>query len=158
MEMKPQSVLALFAGCDAQQRASFTSQIIDDLDGGYLDPVKIMSGVKNLQKILEDIEVFAKPLVIDELEKNGGKLEIWGMSLQKKEAGTKYDYSQTNDQTHQYLSFELEAAKKSLKDREDFLKALPTDGQMITDENSGDVYKIFRPIKSSTTTFSASLK
>jgi hypothetical protein len=158
MEMKPESILALFTGCDAQQRASFTSQIIDGLDGGYIDPLKIMSSIKNLQAILTDIEAFAKPMVIEELEKNGGKLELYGMSLQKKEGGTKYDFSKTNDLTYSELSAKLENAKKSLKEREDFLKSLPTDGQEIVDEGSGEVYKIYRPIKSSTTTFAAILK
>ena len=116
-----------------------------------------MSAVKNLYAILEDIETFAKNLVISELEKNGGKIELYGTSFQKKEAGTKYDYSQTKDQMHQYLTFELEAAKKSIKDRDDFLKSLPVDGQLITDENTGETYKIYRPIKQSTTTFSATL-
>jgi hypothetical protein len=158
MEMKPESILALFAGCDTQQRASFSSQIIDGLDGGHIDPIKIMSAVKNLQNILEDIESFAKPLVIDELEKNGGKLELYGTSFQKKEAGTKYDYSQTNDHIHRHLISALENSKKAVKDREDFLKTLPTDGQPIVDEDSGEVIRIYRPIKSSTTTVAISLK
>jgi hypothetical protein len=51
----------------------------------------------------------------------------------------------------------LEAAKKTIKDREDFLKSLPVDGQLITDEMTGETYKIYRPIKTSTTTFSAVL-
>lgn len=157
MEMKPESILALFASCTAQQRASFSSQVIEGLDNGYADPIKTMSAIKNLQAILEDIDTFTKSLVISELEKNGGKLELYGTTFQKKEAGTKYDYSQTKDQTHQYLTFELEAAKKSIKDREDFLKSLPVDGQLITDENTGETYKIYRPVKQSTTTFSASL-
>ena len=156
--MKPQSILALFAGCDAQQRASFTSQIIDGLDGGYLDPIKTTSSIKNLQSILSDIEAFLKDMVIEELEKNGGKMELYGLSLVKKEAGTKYDYSKTNDNTYLELAHKLDIAKKDLKEREDFLKSLPVDGQMITDESTGDVYKIYRPIKSSTTTFTASLK
>ena len=158
MEMKPESILALFAGCDAQQRASFTSQIIDGLDSGYTDPIKIMSAVKNLQSILSDIEIFSKSMVIDELEKNGGKLELYGVSFQKKEAGTKYDFNASNDHLHAHLTSMLENAKKNLKEREDFLKSLPADGQMITDEDTGDVYKIYRPIKTSTTTYATSLK
>jgi len=157
MEMKPESILALFAACTAQQRASFSSQVIEGIDNGYTDPIKIMSAIKNLYAILEDIEKFAKEHVIQELEKNGGKLELYGTSFQKKEAGTKYDYSQTKDQRYEYLTFELEAAKKTIKDREDFLKSLPVDGQLITDEMTGETYKIYRPIKTSTTTFSAVL-
>jgi hypothetical protein len=157
MEMKPESILALFASCTAQQRASFSSQIIEGIDNGYADPIMIISAVKNLYAILEDIESFAKPYVINELEKNGGKLELYGISFLKKEAGTKYDFSQTKDPIHEYLALSFESIKKTIKDREDFLKSLPVDGQLITDEDTGDVYKIYRPIKTSTTTFSASL-
>lgn len=158
MEMKPESILALFAGCDAQQRASFTSQVIESLDGGYADPIKTLSAIRNLQSILSDIEAFNKDLVIAEVEKHGGKLDLWGISIQRKEAGTKYDFSKTNDHFYQHLSSALENSKKMVKEREDFLKSLPIDGQLITDEDTGDVYKIYRPIKSSTTTVSVTLK
>lgn len=157
MEMKPESIMALFAACTAQQRASFSSQIIEGVDNGYTDPIMIISAVKNLSAILEDIEKFVKPHVINELEKNGGKLELYGISLLKKEAGTKYDFSQTKDPIHEYLALSFESIKKTIKDREDFLKSLPVDGQLVTDEDTGDTYKIYRPIKTSTTTFSASL-
>jgi hypothetical protein len=158
MEMKPESILALFAGCDAQQRASFTSQVIEGLDSGYADPIKIISAVKNMQAILDDIEKFAKPLVLDELDKCGGKLELHGLSLQKKEAGVKYDYSCTNDQVYNYLSADMELLKNKIKEREAFLKTLPVDGQAVLDEETGEAYKILRPIKTSTTTYMASLK
>jgi hypothetical protein len=52
----------------------------------------------------------------------------------------------------------LENSKKAVKDREDFLKTLPIDGQPIVDEDSGEVIRIYRPIKSSTTTVAISLK
>ncbi len=158
MEMKPESILALFAGCDAQQRASFTSQVIEGLDSGYSDPIKILSAIKSMQSILDDIEKFAKPLVLDELDKNGGKLELYGLSLQKKEAGVKYDFSSTNDQVYMTLSVEMEQLKNKMKERETFLKTLPADGQSILDEETGEAYKIHRPIKTSTTTYVASLK
>ncbi len=78
MEMRAESILALFAGCDAQQRASFVSQVIDGLDSGYSDPIKTMSAIKNLQAILSDIEIFCKEVVIGELEKHvgGGVLNV----------------------------------------------------------------------------------
>jgi hypothetical protein len=158
MEMRAESILALFAGCDAQQRASFVSQVIDGLDSGYSDPIKTMSAIKNLQAILSDIEIFCKEVVIGELEKHGGKLELYGASFQKKEAGTKYDYSQTNDHIHKHLTSALENSKKAVKEREDFLKSLPADGQQVVDEDTGDVFKIYRPIKSSTTNIAVTLK
>ena len=158
MEMKPESILSLFAGCDASQRASFTSQVIESLDRGYADPIKTLSAIRNLQSILADIEAFNKELVLTEVEKNGGKVDLWGISVQKREGGTKYDYSQTNDHFYQHLSSALENSKKMVKEREDFLKSLPADGQLITDEDTGDVYKIYRPIKSSTTTVAVTLK
>lgn len=156
--MKPESILALFATCTAQQRASFSSQIIDGIDGGYTDPIKIMSAVKNLYTILGDIETFAKGHVISELEKNGGKLELYGALFQKKEAGTKYDYSQTNDHIHKQLVSVLDNSKRAVKEREEFLQSLPAEGQQVVDEDTGDVFKIYRPIKSSTTTVAITLK
>lgn len=156
--MKPESILALFAGCDAQQRASFTSQTIDALDNGIADPIKIISAIKNMQAIISDIEEFAKPLVLDELDKNGGKLELYGMSLQKKEAGVKYDFSSTNDQTHTELAAKMEELKKKIKEREDLLKKLPEGGQLVLNEETGEAYKIYKPIKTSTTTYAVSLK
>jgi hypothetical protein len=60
------------------------------------------------------------------------------------ESGVKYDYSSDP------IASEL---MEKLKERQEFLKSIPVDGITEVDEETGEVRKIYRPAKKSTTTF-----
>jgi hypothetical protein len=55
------------------------------------------------------------------------------------------------------LTTQIEALKSTLKDRETFLKSIKAPMQMI-DENSGEVYTIYPPKKTSSTTLKVTFK
>ena len=58
---------------------------------------------------------------------------------------------------NEYLSRFL-IIKESIKKHEELLKNFPIEGVRITDEITGETYKVFPPAKKSTTVVSVSLK
>ena len=75
-----------------------------------------------------------------------------------KEVGTKYDFSKCGDPVYEQLEQMAESAKSSLKERSDFLKAIPKSGIPFLDENSGEMITVYPPSKSSTTSIAITLK
>lgn len=146
-----------FAGCTPQQRAEFINQVTIAHEDGWTDTMKLYSAIKNLQTILTDLEEYIKPCVIDLANENGGKVEMYGVYVEKMEGGVKYDYTQTNDIMYGSLAALAKQAADKVKERENWLKSLPAEGVDIVDDN-GEVVKVYRPIKSSTTTVKAKLK
>jgi len=151
------SIINQFKGLSFDQRASFHDEVVYAVQEGHESPTQIAGAIKNLQDILEAIQTDIKPFVIEEVDKSGGALSEYGVSFKKMEAGTKYDYSSTNDWVLQRLEAEAKAAKASVDERQKFLKTIPENGLDAVDEDTGDIIKLFRPIKSSTTTVAISL-
>ena len=102
------------------------------------------------------IEKGIKDSVMSELDKHSGKLEAYGMKVERKEVGVKYLYDRTNDSIHSGLSNMLKKAEADLKEREAWLKAIPATGIDIVSED-GEVLKLYPPIKTSTTSFAITL-
>jgi hypothetical protein len=65
------------------------------------------------------------------------------------ETGTKYNFEQCNDQVLVELYSELVDIKTRIKEREDFLKAIPAKGTDILDPDTGEVTTLYPPAKSS---------
>jgi hypothetical protein len=80
----------------------------------------------------------------------GAKFELF-------EAGTKYYYDKTNDPVLQLLERQLQYDKEQLEKRQEFLKGVPTEGMLITDEETGETYKVYPPYKTSTSSFKVTL-
>jgi hypothetical protein len=96
---------------------------------------------KDIRRVtLEALELYGKKTVT----KGDAKLEI-------SEVGTRYDFNVTNDTK----IAELYALKKALdieiKEREAYLKALPSSGVQVIDPDTGEVSTLYPPCKTSTT-------
>lgn len=81
---------------------------------------------------------------------SGAKIEI-------AETGTKYDYSQCNDIVLVAMNSSLAELQEKIKDRESFVKVLPTEGIELIDEVTGEVYRVFPPSKTSTSSYKVTL-
>lgn len=155
--MEASEYLKPFMGCTAQQRATFTDGVIQAYNDGWMEPMSLLSAIKNLQAILTDLETFVKPEVLEHLEQNGGKDTAQGIKVERMEGGTKYDYSGTGDVMYGSLLQLAKNATDKVKEREQWLKTIPDGGIDIVDDSSGELVKVYKPIKSSTTTYKVSL-
>lgn len=168
-EMPATSVVALFE-TNKDQRGSFVMSVLDALDKGRIDPLKLHKQVKSMEQIVkmftnkDDFPVTAKEYskrileAAEKQDKTGKQFEMFDAKWQIKEVGVKYDYSQCNDPLHVELSQQIERLTASLKEREKFLQTLPTKGMIITDDESGETTTLYPPSKSSTTSVSVTLK
>jgi hypothetical protein len=101
--------------------------------------------------------------LMEEIQKqgNGGdKAEFTterGVKFTLAEVGSTFDFSKCNDQELIQLEEASKSIAEKLKERKEFLKTVPEKGLLITDPETGDTYTIYRPSKSSKSSFKVSL-
>lgn len=168
-EMPATSVVALFE-TNKDQRGSFVMSVLDALDKGRIDPLKLHKQVKSMEQIVkmftnkDDFPITAKEYskrileAAEKQDKTGKQFEMYDAKWQIKEVGVKYDYSQCNDPLHVELSQQIERLTASLKEREKFLQTLPVKGMSFVDEETSEVSTIYPPSKTSTTSVSVTLR
>lgn len=84
-------------------------------------------------------------------------LRYHGARFTLRETGATYDYSLCGDPIYARLLKEKEAIDARLKERERFLKTLPSSGIEITDEETGEITHIYPAVRSSTTNITITL-
>lgn len=143
-----------------EQRQSFVTSVVESLKEGAADPLKVHLQVKNTEDLVKQITDSKeyRAILLDEAAKYGKSFERFNAKFETKEVGTKYDYSNCNDPEYIRLSEEADKAKKALSDREKFLKNMPSEGIDILDTGTGETYRIYPPVKSSTTSIAVTLK
>lgn len=140
-----------------QQIDVFASQLENALNNGQIVPTDLLRFQKAMEKVFEKIKPTLTECAISEVEHYEKNAIIKGSEFSIVEAGTKYDFSGCNDLEYKSLEFTLEKAKEALKQREMFLKAIKEPLQVI-DESSGEVFTIYPPKKTSTTTVKVTFK
>lgn len=137
--------------------ARFTQAIVN----GDVSPLEEVAKMKSIQEVitlfLKDEEV--TKAVIDEVDKYG-KDEIptsSGASFQVKETGVKYDFSLCNDPVWNNLKEQADRINEQLKEREKYLKVIKNPKTEI-DEETGEVYTIIPPTRTSTTSYTVTFK
>lgn len=121
---------------------------------GDIDP---LTAYINIQKMAKAIDEYGKDKDIRRVTLNA--LELYGQKtvtkgdakLEISEVGTKYDYAATNDQKIAELYAMKKALDAEIKEREAYLKALPSSGVQVVDGESGEVNTLYPPVKTSTT-------
>lgn len=158
-ELQSTNLLSLFDTTKAERQA-FVNDVLTNLDGGIIDPLKVHLQVKAMESIIEGLTKSDtyKSFVLDAAQKYGSKsFEFGNASIQIKEAGTKYDYSQCGDPVYDRLEKEAQEANEKLKARQKFLQTI--NGFItVLDEETGQVLCLYPPSKTSSTTVSVTLK
>lgn len=158
-------VIALFE-TTKEQRLSIAQSIIDKLESGEINPLKMHVKLKKMSATIDLLldkkaggETAKKynEYLMDAAQQYGKNFEVHNAKFETKEAGVKYDYSQCNDERIIRLNAELEALNIKIKEREAYLKALPSVGVDVLDSDSGEVVRLYPPSKSSTTTIAVKL-
>jgi len=142
---KAVSFLKQIAG-DRATLDSFTETLSMEVVNGEIDPIWLHG---TLTKFIKNLQAL-KELNENELSLDIDKFETHGYKFAKKEAGTKYDFSNCNHPRLTDLSVKEKEINKEKKDIEALLKTLknPT---TIVDEETGDIVTINPPVKSSKT-------
>jgi hypothetical protein len=155
MQLTTSSTLALFE-TTKEQREVFAQQMLNEIKEGNIDPLKVHMQVKSAEHLLDTLKDNPeyKKLLLDAAEKHGKKFETYNAEFQVKEAGTKWDYSNTGDTKLDELQAKYAALGEQIKSRQKFLQTLPASG--MADPETGAM--IYPATKSSQTIVSCTLK
>lgn len=100
-------------------------------------------------------------LVRDEITRNSenGKscTSKYGTKLELAETGAKYDYSACGDPEWDEINKKFKEIEIQRKKREKFLQTISDKGMTLVNEDTGDITKLFPPIKTSTSSFKQTL-
>lgn len=124
---------------------------------GEVSPLEAAAKLRSIKEVIEltlkDIKV--NEIIISEIEKygKGENPSAFGAKFQVKETGVKYDFSQCNDPIWNRLKAEADAISEKMKEREKYLKIIKEPKTEI-DNETGEVYEILPPLKTSTTSYS----
>ncbi len=140
-----------------QQIETFAYSLEQGLNNGQIVASDLLRFQKAMEKVFEKIKPTLIENALNEISQYEKNSVIKGSEFSIVEAGVKYDYSNCNDIEYNTLTIQLEALKSTLKDRETFLKSIKEPLQMI-DETSGEVYTIYPPKKTSSTTLKVTFK
>lgn len=155
MELSTTSTLALFETTKAQ-RQTFVQNIITEVREGNVDILKLHMQAKCNEQLLKELidSKEYKSLLLEQAEKHGKKFEMYNSEFQVKEAGTKWDYSNCNDEYYNELLRRQDTLNKQVKEREKLLQTLPSSGMACPETGN----MIYPASKSSTTIVQCTLK
>ena len=142
-----------------EEQAVLSSAMINSVLDGEIDPIKAVVQAKSL---VETLTLFLKDkgvndLVLREVEKYGKQTSKDGATIAIKEVGSKWDYSECGDPIYNRLSSQKAEIEEKLKEREALLKAT-REPRTEVDEETGEVYTVNPPSKSSTTSYAITFK
>jgi hypothetical protein len=140
-----------------QQIETFAYSLEQGLNNGQIIASDLLRFQKAMEKVFEKIKPTLIENALNEISQYEKNSVIKGSEFSIVEAGVKYDYSNCNDLEYNTINTQLECLKSTLKDRETFLKSIKEPLQMI-DEGSGEVYTIYPPKKTSSTTLKVTFK
>lgn len=125
--------------------------------GNPLQVAEALTAMENFIKEVKETKEF-KEYVREETSKYGkGYVSPSGAKIEIAEVGSSYDFSQCNDGLLGELEQKLLSAKNAVDERKAFLKNVPQSGLIVTDEQSGDTYTVYKPAKTSQSSYKVTL-
>lgn len=129
-----------------------TRRMVQQIEDGEVNPLDAIVKMHAMGKLVEGVtkNIMVKDVVRAELERYGTKtVKYEGVTFQLKAVSTRYDYSVCNDPVWQRLKNNADIAAAALKEREEFLKAIPLEGFTQVDPLTGEICTTVRPVKRS---------
>ena len=138
-----------------------SSALIQPIIDGEIDPLRAVAKIRFLSDMLaatlKDDRV--KDVVLSEIDKNGGKeVTAFGVKFSQKEMGVSYDYTVCQDPEYNRLAGEMEDLKARMKEREKYLMGIPAEGIPMVDQETGDCYKVIRPLRRASLGYAVTFK
>lgn len=136
--------------------ATLQSMIVE----GEVDALSAWINLSRMAKVIEDVK--KSPRVRDAalgvFSRYGQRSTVIGdCTVEEKEAGVKYDFSECGDAVLANLTTQRAELDCRIKEREKMLKALPGKTVMV-DEATGEVLTLSPPFKTSKTTLQITFK
>ena len=133
----------------ATEVAKFSKLLIQSVKSGDVNPLQLIVQLHALTKVYEEVREEIEEHVLREAEKFPEKvIERYGARIEKSEVGTKYQYATSKDIEWERLDSEFKTIERKRKEREEFLRAL-REPMTAVNEETGEVYKIMPPFKTS---------
>jgi len=130
----------------------FVDHVKNALEEGNSNPLGVLKAFKAIEKSFETLKPKITELALIEAKKYPGKsFELFGAEFSTKEAGIRWDYSNCNDPELTKLNKELELAQLAVKQRQEVLQTLDSPVHENVNEDTGEVYTIYPPVKKSST-------
>ena len=136
------------------------SDFRNDILEGNVNPLQAAAVLKAMEDFVKTLrsDILVKDATLQELERYPEKVvRLNGCTFTKKAVGTEWDYSGCNDLELAALKMKADIADKNYKERQKFLQSLPESGLNSFDEETGEVFHIFRPVKLSKEGYSVTL-
>lgn len=123
---------------------------------GEIDPIVAHINISKMEAAIKTFKADdrVRDITLRELTKYGKKQSFGDCTLEEVEAGVKYDYSCCNDSCLEELYATRRAIDADIKEREAFLKTIPSSG--IVNADTGEL--LYRPAKTSKTTIKTTFK
>lgn len=123
---------------------------------GEIDPIVAHINICKMEAAIKAFKENeqVRDITLRELAKYGKKQSFGDCTLEEAEVGVRYDYSGCNDSFLEELYETRRALDADIKEREAFLKTLPSSG--IVNAETGEM--LYRPAKSSKTTIKTTFK
>lgn len=119
--------------------------VVLTIQDGWADPLEALIFAKKGKELFDALEKNVRPLA--EAKAIGKGLVKHNCDITEAMTGVKYDYSTCGDPEWEELSQMAENAKKALTKREDFLKYITKDIEVV-DTETGETHTIKPPVKS----------
>jgi len=135
------------------ERSEFVTRLVEKMESGKSHPLQVHKQVKCMEDLIKQITSNDeyKSYVLATAEHYGKSFEFNDAKYQIKETGVKYDYSQCNDPELFNMQKQLDELTEKVKNRQKFLQLAPSEGIEVLEDQTGEVYRIYPPSKSSTT-------
>lgn len=130
--------------------------IIDQIRNGEMNPVEAVVKLTAVEKICELIRAGIEEQVLNELSKDNGKTTCLSAKVERKEVGTKYDFS--NCEAWNKVKEKESFFSDKRKEIETISKNCPEGSELnFTDTETGETWNVVRASKTSKTSFAVTL-
>ncbi len=132
----------------------FVEKFVEEFTSGGCDTLRVYSQIKALEQTIKAItdNKEVKDTLLNQSQKYGAKSFDYGNAkFEIAELGVKYDYSVCNDSELMQLESQAAALAIKIETRKEFLKLLPDNGMELINQETGEIYTIYKPVKKSTT-------
>lgn len=133
-------------------------EIMQGLDEGSIEPLKLLRDLKMIEKLGELIKDRLTKAARDAADRYPeAELALHGVLFKKTEVGVQYQWDNCGDETLENILTKEKQLKEERKGREDFLKAI--DGTLTeVNEDSGEIRTLRPPVRISTSSLSVTIK
>lgn len=136
----------------------FANSLIQLVKNGEENPLAVLIQIRGMEKAFKIITEKIQENLLTEADKYPEKkFQFKGNDVDKSELGTRYNFDICGDRVYETRKSIAAAANTLVKEREEFLKALK-EPLSTFDEETGEVFTIRPPSKSSTSGLKITLK